>query len=384
MDENAAIGKIWELITHKLSGEATGEELSELQHLLQQHPQEAFSLEVLENIWNEDTTPNHYQYSEHQYRLLLRRMQKSGIDTSKFFTEEEHLISAEPHITPAFKKLKFTAKKVLLTVCLLSIIFLSVYYFNKPINEKTKIEPVAAKCEITTKYGSKTSVVLPDGTKVWVNAASKLIYDNDYGNTTREVNLVGEAFFDVVHNAAKPFVIHTSKMDIRVLGTQFNVRCYPDESKIETSLIKGQIEVTLKKNPAQKIYLKPNEKLILMNDDVNEIPVPELHNAQAEQKIKVPEQVSINHLTYQAIDSAIVETSWMENKLEFVSETFEDVAKKMEKWYGVNITITNEKLKQTHLTGSFENETIEQALKALQLTIQFTYTNNENNIIITK
>ncbi|HEX3023571.1 MAG TPA: FecR domain-containing protein, partial [Chitinophagaceae bacterium] len=238
--------------------------------------------------------------------------------------------------------------------------------------------------EITTKNGSKSYLVLADGTKVWLNAGSKLSYDNDkYGDKLREVSLVGEAFFDVTKNPEKPFIIHTANMDIKVLGTAFNVRCYPNERKTETSLIRGRIEVTLKNRPSEKIYLKPNEKLTLLNDN---IVTPAIINSKsARNLVEVPEaMVTIGHLTHLNIDSTIVETSWVENKLEFRSEAFEDVASKMEKWYGVNINIADEDLKKEHLTGSFETETVEQALLALQYTTKFRFTINKNAITITK
>jgi Fe2+-dicitrate sensor, membrane component len=384
VDEHVAIEKIWELMAHKLSGDATEGELNQLQSLLQQYPEEASSLEVLETIWNDPATDNHH-YSEYQYKMLLQRMQKMGIDTSAFVKEEEPLLSTRLDINPnPYKNIIFTAKRMLFAASFVVAVIIGIFYY-KSINKSESLAHIPSKCIISTKYGSKTSVTLPDGTKVWINAGSKLTYDNDFGNTLREVNLVGEAFFDVTHNAEKPFIIHTSKMDIRVLGTEFNVRCYPDEKKIETSLIRGRIEVTLKNKPDEKIYLKPDEKLILINDDIVEAPKPPERHAQGiELTTKLPEEISIKHLTYQPIDSAVVETCWVENRLAFMGDTFEEVAKKMEKWYGVNITIADEKLKQIHLTGSFEGETIDQALKALQITTTFNYTNNQNTIIITK
>lgn len=141
--------------------------------------------------------------------------------------------------------------------------------------------------------------------------------------------------------------------------------------------------MTLKNRPSEKIYLKPNEKLTLLNDN---IVTPAIINSKsARNLVEVPEaMVTIGHLTHLNIDSTIVETSWVENKLEFRSEAFEDVASKMEKWYGVNINIADEDLKKEHLTGSFETETVEQALLALQYTTKFRFTINKNAITITK
>ena len=90
----------------------------------------------------------------------------------------------------------------------------------------------------------------------------------------------------------------------------------------------------------------------------------------------------VSHLTYQPRDSTVVETSWMENKLIFRSETFEELAVKMERWYGISIRFADEELKQKRLTGVFENESLQQALKALQLITPFSYRMNKTEVII--
>lgn len=379
--ENAAIEKIWELISRKISNEATEVELLELQSLLQQQPEEAYSLEIIQDLWNAPTTENK-QYAEYQYKEFTQKMQRMGIDTSGFHVEDEHLITAQNDF-----QIKnsgwYTSKKILLaSFSVIVITIFSLVLFN---NSKTKeAQPTVKASVITTKDGSKTSIVLPDGTKVWVNAGSKLTYDNNYGNKLREVSLSGEAFFDVTKNPEKPFIIHTPKMDIKVLGTAFNVRCYPNEKKTETSLIRGRIEVTLRDRPNEKIYLSPNEKLTLLNDNVVSAESPNHKKIKHIAEVTEP-LVSIGRITHTLLsDSAIVETSWVENKLEFRSEAFEEVASKMERWYGVKIYIEDDRLKREHLTGSFETETIDQALSALQYTTKFRFSINKNTITITK
>jgi ferric-dicitrate binding protein FerR (iron transport regulator) len=312
-------------------------------------------------------------------------MQKMGINTQGFMKDDDEPVFIE---TP--KSGKRIVKKMMLATCVAAAVVAAAFFYHRSTENNKVVAQIPSPSIISTKYGSKTSVTLPDGTKVWINSGSKLTYDNDFGTTAREVNLTGEAFFDVTHNAEKPFIIHTSKMSIRVLGTAFNVRCYDDEEKIETSLIRGRIEVTLNNKPDKKIYLNPADKLILMNDEIVEAPKPSaspsiIHPLQQKTiRLPLPEEISIQHITYQPADSSVVETSWVDNRLAFVGDTFEEVAKKMEKWYGVHITITHKKLKQTKLTGAFEDETIEQALKALQITTPFNYINYQNNIIITK
>ena len=367
--------RIWALMARKFSGDACVEELTELEQLLLQNPRENYSMEILNDLWNSKSELNR-QYSENKYKELILRMQHIGIDEGKF-TDEDEIMLSEEEATPKRKK-----KWVFWLACSI-IAVASAFFFiqsKKPDNNIKQAEPLV-KNEINTKYGSKTNLVLPDGTKVWLNAGSKMTYDKNYGIALREVNLTGEAYFDVVKNPAKPFVIHTSSINIKVLGTAFNVRCYPDEKNTETSLVRGSLEVTVK-NSQQKIILKPNEKLTVSNNNETK---QEKDIAVAKPTTPVLSNImELGHLSILPQDNSIIETSWVNNKLIFRSETFEEVAHKMERWYAVDISFTDEKLKTKRLTGVFENETIAQALEAIQLTTTFNYNINNGKIIISK
>lgn len=220
-----------------------------------------------------------------------------------------------------------------------------------------------------TPRGTKTTIVLADGTKVTMNADSKLRFPKSFSGTSREVFLTGEAFFSVTHNDKLPFIIHTSKMNIKVLGTEFNVRTYPEDSTSETTLISGLIEVTLKDRPSDKIILRPREKLIITNEashkDVSDITTTSPSREA---------QLVVSNLHYiSPTDSAVVETSWMDDKLVFRDVSFGKLATDMERWYGFQIEFTSEQVKDYRFTGIFEKETIDQALKALRLTEKFNY-----------
>jgi ferric-dicitrate binding protein FerR (iron transport regulator) len=167
----------------------------------------------------------------------------------------------------------------------------------------------------------------------------------------------------VVKNKEKPFIIHANKLTIKVLGTAFNVKAYPGEKNTETSLVRGSIEVTMQ-DRKDKIMMKPNDKLIVSNEEAS-LAKSDKNAKQVFANLKIP-LVSLSHLTLARDESTIIETAWVENKLVFDNETFEEVALKMEKWYGVSIRITDEKLKSQQLTGTFEKETVEEALRALK------------------
>ncbi|MES1160366.1 MAG: FecR domain-containing protein, partial [Bacteroidota bacterium] len=179
-------------------------------------------------------------------------------------------------------------------------------------------------------------------------------------------------------NAGKPFVIHAARVDIKVLGTRFNVKSYPSDKTTETTLIRGSIEVSIKDRPTEKIILKPNEKLVVANDDST------LHRNHTSQPAAAINEslVSIRKPTYETATGAVIETSWVDNKLIFQDEEFSNLAKQMERWYGVTFKFTNPIQEGWSFTGNFQKETIQQALDALKLTQAFNYTIEGNQITI--
>ena len=184
------------------------------------------------------------------------------------------------------------------------------------------------------------------------------------------MNLTGEGFFDVVHNADKPFIIHTSFFDIKDLGTQFNVKCYPDDKTTETSLVEGSVEITVKKRPKDKWILKPDEKLVLLNEDIADDLKKEASAAKTGHLSQEP-IVAIKNLTYLPADSFAIETAWTYNKLSFEDEAFSEVAKKMARWYDTEFEFRNKRLEDIHMNGSFIAESLVQAMDALKYTNGF-------------
>ena len=370
---------IWNLIARKLSGEITVAEQQELEALLHANPDGNYSMEILQDIFKSNKEPDR-QYAENKYRELVLRLQNSGLDDNHFDHDEQYF-SADPEPEQNSRR----SRKTLLIAGITLLILIPIIAFIV-IKQKSNVAAFAepmAKNEISTKNGSKTSLVLPDGSKVWLNSGSKLTYDKSYGNVLREVTLSGEAYFDVVKKPDMPFIIHTSKMDVKVLGTAFDVKCYPGEKTTETSLIRGSVEITLK-DRQEKIVLKPNEKLVI--NDVTAQAEKNQTNAGNNKSKSVaaeePVMIVLKNVTRESATNAVIETSWVENRLVFSSESFEEVALKMQHWYGVDIQFSNEKLKTKKFTGIFENETVGQALAAMKLTTSFNYTINRDHIII--
>jgi len=241
------------------------------------------------------------------------------------------------------------------------------------------VKRAEAKNTVSTNLGSKSKIQLPDGTQVWLNSDSKLTYSENFQGPFREVSLTGEAYFDVVKDKEHPFLIHTQSIDLKVLGTAFNVRSYANEKKTETSLIHGSVEVTLHNNPDKKIILKPNEKLVIQNNQFTMIPGKTITEAFDEDE---PIMV-LSKVHFQKEDSSATETLWVKNKLGFDGETLENIASKIERWYDVKIIIREERLKSYEYSGVFEDESLQQVMDALKLTGNFNYTINKKEVIIT-
>ncbi|MBN8718060.1 MAG: FecR domain-containing protein [Sediminibacterium magnilacihabitans] len=365
--------RLWELIAKKLSGEASETELKELEETMRLHPDLHYPMQTVADLWHH-TPPQQEDAHTAFGEMHLERMKRMGID----YPFEEELPISFIENTPHRNRKQVWFSLSVAAMLIAGVLGYRFLFIPKPATP-AKTLAVAAS-EVSTKYGSKTQLTLPDGSQVWLNAGSKLKYDKNYGAGLREVSLSGEAFFDVVKNPAHPFVIHTEKIDIKVLGTAFNVKSYPGEKHTETSLIRGSIEVTIRNKSARKIILKPNEKLVIANDDEqqeNKASIP-LHAKDNRQE----PFVAISHLTYEPKDNSVVETSWMENKFIFNSLPFEDLALRCERWFDVSIIINDEVIKKKRFTGAFESETVEQVLKALQLTTPFRYTINKKQINI--
>jgi len=169
-------------------------------------------------------------------------------------------------------------------------------------------------------------------------------------------------------------------MNIKVLGTAFNVKSYSNDKNIETTLIRGAIEVTLSDRPSDRIILKPNEKLILNNTT---FPLLKNNNNIA----SIPENVNTNYaltnLTHlKSNDTTIVETSWVNNELVFKDEAFSDLANQMERWYGVKIKFKNSDFKDYRFTGVFVKENIMEALDALKMIETFNYKYKNETVYI--
>jgi transmembrane sensor len=248
------------------------------------------------------------------------------------------------------------------------------YYYEKA-NEN------AGFFVINAPAGSRSELSLPDGSKVWLNASSQIKFSKNFENSTREVMLVGEAYFDVATRDNIPFVVNTHDIKINVLGTAFNVRAYPEDRFIETTVERGLVTVERQSDGTgrqRKVLLKHNQQVRFENTQVAVAPadnndtLEELQGSDSDQS-KIYLNKSIETTKY---------TSWIQNILLFESEPLGNLAKILERRHSVSIEILDDNLRHRQFTGIFEKESIEQALSALQYAGKFYFVVDKDKIII--
>jgi len=351
--------RFWLLVSLKLSGEATPEETRELASLLRDHPERGLAMEQMTNLWRQKPAGSSKEAT------FNRHLQRLSTHLSNPVLQYEQ---PPKQTKPRIRRLIPAAA----AAALIGAIVLIALHTHKT------AAPTEGFNTVTTRSGSRSKLQLPDGTLVWLNADSKLTYKIFDQNPTREVQLIGEAYFDVAKDKNRPFILHTQTIDIRVLGTAFNVQCYGNERNTETSLFQGSVEVTLKDLPDKKIILHPSEKLTVHN---NEMAVSDIKTKEADPDDEPV--MTLGKVHYQQKDSTYIESLWTKNQLAFDDRSLEEVAKQIERWYGVNVTITDEKLKTTRFSGVFEDETLPQVMDALKLIGDFHYKINKKEVTIT-
>lgn len=200
-----------------------------------------------------------------------------------------------------------------------------------------------------------SSVTLPDGTRVRLNARSVLSYKQDFGRSDRRVSLSGEGYFEVKRDESKRFVVSTEVMDVAVLGTTFNVYAYENKDFVEMSLIEGHVQVTAFNHPEQVVDVRPNEK-VTYDRNTGKLSLERTSNR--------------------------LETAWLNNELVFRHDKLKDVFSCLERKFGVIFHVDSEPLLQDVYTGTFGNEKLENILQVLQIHYGFKYTMEDGNILI--
>ena len=223
---------------------------------------------------------------------------------------------------------------------------LSVYYY-------TMSQMIMPDMIVSVEKGQKANVVLPDGSKVWVNSDSRLSYGSRFNQKERVLSLEGEAYFEVTPDKDRPFIVETDELAVRALGTSFNVKSYEEEKDASTVLMTGKVEVT---SDYDRLVLNPNERIVF--------------NKQT------------GHMEKSTVENTGDYINWKYNALTFNGETFENIVHTLERYYNTRIVFESETLKKYRFTGTPGNTSLESILQILSLTSPLSYEVRDSMIIL--
>jgi len=206
---------------------------------------------------------------------------------------------------------------------------------------------------VTAEKGQRASVVLPDGTKVWLNSHSTLSYQVDYGEKERDVTLNGEAYFEVAKDKKHRFVVNAENIQVEALGTKFNVKAYKDDNAITTSLFEGSVKVT---SAIEKVVLAKGQQAIYTKDK--------------------------NELVYTEPENIDYANMWRSNELAFNGESLLDIANILDRMYNVDVIFNSDSIKNYRFSGVIKNNSLDNVIEIISLTSPIEYRTTGNKIIL--
>jgi len=318
--------KVWDLISKDLANSISEKERLNLEELLKDDPQTKETYKILNII----------------EPVSFDKEQARDMEVIKQMTHQK-IFSQNPGKTIQMRSLPYW-----MSIAALLIIALTLGYQTYRLSRVSDIE-------INTPKGVYSKVELPDGTIVFLNSGSKMIYPTRFNGKKREVKLWGEGFFDVKKDAT-PFIVSSQRIRVKVLGTAFNFRNYPSDSLGVVTLERGAVELSLA-NHNKKVVLKPNEQVILNKN-----------KAEFLVKSKIdPKDFS----------------SWKDGEFVFKSISFPELCNNLERRYNYTFVIESNKYNHETFTGKFKHgENIEQIMEIIKLNTSIQYKITKDSIII--
>lgn len=206
---------------------------------------------------------------------------------------------------------------------------------------------------VAVERGQKATVILPDGSKVWLNSLSELKYKPGFSSGKRELQLEGEAYFEVAPDPGRPFVVTGTDLVVEALGTSFGMKAYSEDRMVSSILMSGKVRVT---TPDGTRVLKPNER--------------------------IQYDKTMNRSKHSQVTNAADFTGWIRNELRFENETLDEISRSIQRIYNVEIIFASERLKQLRYTGTVQNNSLESVLNIITLTSPLSFQIDNQKIIL--
>lgn len=299
-----------------------------------------------ENLWVEDLFRNG-EASPGLYKLLFEDWNTENSGQEEDLT---HLLDRIHHIIRLREQKKqrklgsrfVQAYSRVAAILLVPVLLVALWYFMRPEPVRELLVDQKVTTSIYAPMGSRVSFTLPDGTSGFLNSGSTLTYSIPFANN-RSVDLQGEAWFDVVHDERHPFEIGAGTSAVRVLGTSFNVSAYENENYIEVVLAEGSIEFRANQT-TPVVVLKPSERLVFNGEKINiETTEPEKFHG------------------------------WTEGKLIFRGDNMAEVARRLERWYNIEVEVADAMLNDYIFRATFVDDSLQEVLRLLSMTSPIRY-----------
>ena len=338
------------------------------------------------NQWLDEDAAHREEFNKLRSAWIL-----SGYESGKkTFDPQLGWPAIKQHIHPGkrikIRRFTFWQAASLLFCFALGSVITAVITQQEPAQDAAWATP--ASTTISAPLGAKSNIVLPDGSTVWLNAGSTITYSSDFGSKNRNLQLTGEAFFDVKSDSLNPFNVHTPDMTVKALGTRFNVKAYPDDHVVATTLEEGIVDVmilTPGKTTLRPISLKPKEQLIIQKqkphgeDEAEDKKTASLIQLQEENDKENP---TLEEVIIRSNVKTELSTSWKDDKWIIDNQHLNLFVADLERRYNLDIIFASDELKEYKFSGTIENQTAEQIFTALSLAAPVNYKFDKNKVVL--
>lgn len=291
---------------------------------------------------------------------------ESDVDYDRIFQSIRKLI-AEQQTNPRTMNVRLNWIRVAALIVIAFIMGGTLSYFLVT----PKVKPAESFCEVTAPLGSTSEIILPDSSRVWLNAGSKLKYSTSFNQKDRMLYLEGEGYFKVAKNKLLPFIVDAFGFEVKAVGTEFNVKAYQEDAIIETTMVEGKVTLQhSSEDILDGVYLTPNQKATFYKkEEYVTVEVLKKIEEKKEELNYIPEHRLV--IAPRIDPKSIV--SWKENRLIIEREQLGDLAEKLSRKYNFNFEFRSEDIKHFSFTGTLEDETLQQVMNAIKITSPIDY-----------
>ncbi len=340
MDENSEIDL---KILRVLSGTATDKEREEINQWVRESDNNSFQFQKLKGIWLERHLDPKLVGHEEQKKKIWETY-TSGNQSRKYIP-----------VVPLYRR------SWLRIAMVLAIILFPLYalFFQQEPAQPEEALPALKMVSKTNPTGQKSLIQLPDGSKVWLNSDSRISYHERFSDTLRSIRLEGEAYFEVVSDSLRPFVVDFESLSVTVLGTSFNISAFQADKDLRVTLVEGSVKVS-NASLSPNLILEPGNGLIYSKErndfkEFSKSSNPELFNKDSE---------------------------WKNGKLIFDGRNFQDFVREIQRWYGVQVHVKGSPPHGWNIRASFENELLTNVMDAVSYNKGFEYSLRDKELTI--